>query len=336
MNNSTSKKLSTAINLSNSNKIKEADIIVNDILLSEPNNLDALNIKGIINSKSQNYNNAINYFEKGLAINPNYIPIIKNIVSVLRILKQYDKVDLYLRKLIELEKDSPPLIAEFANNLILLNQKEEALEVIESHLDKENQFEILIQAKANCLFELRKYKESKKIYKELYSINDNNFQALFKLGLLNLENKEYHESIKFFNEIIEKKEKFENMKNEIGIVFYNLGMCYEGIEELSKAEENYIQALKYNEIFLDAYVNMSNIYYFQNKLHEALDLMNKAIKINPRKRILYMNLSNIYQKFGKHQESVFCKRIAAGSIVFKCKEEYGPFEIDKVQLNEKI
>ena len=141
MNNSTSKKLSTAINLSNSNKIKEADIIVNDILLSEPNNLDALNIKGIINSKSQNYNNAINYFEKGLAINPNYIPIIKNIVSVLRILKQYDKVDLYLRKLIELEKDSPPLIAEFANNLILLNQKEEALEVIESHLDKKNQFE---------------------------------------------------------------------------------------------------------------------------------------------------------------------------------------------------
>ena len=165
MNNSTSKKLSTAINLSNSNKIKEADIIVNDILLSEPNNLDALNIKGIINSKSQNYNNAINYFEKGLAINPNYIPIIKNIVSVLRILKQYDKVDLYLRKLIELEKDSPPLIAEFANNLILLNQKEEALEVIESHLDKENQFEILIQAKANCLFELRKYKESKKYTK---------------------------------------------------------------------------------------------------------------------------------------------------------------------------
>ena len=65
-------------------------------------------------------------------------------------------------------------------------------------------------------------------------------------------------------------------------------------------------------------------------------IMNKAIKINPRKRILYMNLSNIYQKFGKHQESVFCKRIAAGSIVFKCKEEYGPFEIDKVQLNEKI
>ena len=68
--------LVTAISLSNSNKIKEADIIVNDILLSEPNNLDALNIKGIINSKSQNYNNAINYFEKGLAINPNYIPII--------------------------------------------------------------------------------------------------------------------------------------------------------------------------------------------------------------------------------------------------------------------
>ena len=189
MNNSTPKKLSTAINLSNSNKIKEADIIVDEILLSEPNNLDALNIKGIINSKSQNYNNAINYFEKGLAINPNYIPIIKNIIIALRTINQYDKVDLYLRKLIELEKNSPPLIVEFANNLILLNQKEEALTIIESYIDKENQLEILIQAKANCLFELKKYKESKKIYKELYSINDNNFQALFKLGYLNLEDK---------------------------------------------------------------------------------------------------------------------------------------------------
>ena len=336
MNNSINNKISKVINLFNSNKFFDADLVLDEILASEPNNTNALNIKGAINIKKHNYENAVKFFKKGLNTEPGNITLLKNIVIAHKHLKQYQEAAQHLEKIVILEKKSPNSIIELTNNLILLNQKEEALKIIESNINLENRSEILILAKANCLFELKKYQESEEIYKELYQIIPNNFQVLFRLGYLNLETEKYQDSISYFEKIIKIRKEFKNSQNDIALTFYNLGMCYEGINEIIIAEENYIQSIKYNDKHIDAYINLANIYEAQEKFSESIKLTNKAIKLNPEKRLLYMNLSNIYQKLGKHREAVFYKRTSVGSIVFKPKEEYGLFKIDKVELNEKI
>ena len=336
MNNSNEDKFKVASNLFNSNKLEQAENTLNDILKENPKHINAINLLAVINVNLKRYDKGILYFKQGLEIDKNNIALMKNFITILKMLKKYDEVNKYLNILYNLTNKSHPIAAELANNLIMLEKKEEAYKFIDNALKTDPESELLILTKANCLYELNNFEEAKKFYEIVYNKNNDNFHALFRLGYLNLEDMKFQDAIHYFNEIIEKKERFKNMNKEIALTLYNLGLCYEKIEEFVLSEKNYIESISYNNKLVDTYTNLSNLYFNQNKLEKSLDLMNEAIKLNPKKRILYMNLSNIYEKLGKHKESVFYKRISVGAIVFKSQEEYGLYEISKVQINEKI
>ena len=336
MNNSNEDNFKVASNLFNSNKLEQAENILNDILNDNPKHINAINLLAVINVNLKRYDKGIHYFKQGLEIDKNNIALMKNFITTLNRLKKYDEANKYLNILYNLTNKSHLIASELTNNLIMLEKKEEAYKFIDNALKTDPESELLILTKANCLYELNNFGEAKKFYEKVYSKNKNNFRALFRLGYINLVDMKFRDAIHYFNEIIERKESFKNMNKEIALTLYNLGLCYQKIEEFVLSEKNYIESISYNNTSVDTYTNLSNLYFFQNKLEKSLDLINEAIKLNPKKRILYMNLSNIYEKLGKHKESVFYKRISAGTIVFKSQEEYGLYEISKVQINEKI
>ena len=336
MNSSNEDKFKVASNLFNSNKLEQAENILNDILEDNPKHINAINLLAVINVNLKRYDKGIHYFKQGLEIDKNNIALMKNFITTLNRLKKYDEANKYLNILYNLTNKSHLIASELTNNLIMLEKKEEAYKFIDNALKTDPESELLILTKANCLFELNNFEEAKKLYEKVYNKNNNNFHALFRLGFLNQKDMKFQDAIHCYNKIIERKERFKNMNKEIALTLYNLGLCYGKMEEFALSEKNYIESISYNNKSVDTYTNLSNLYLSQNKLEESLDQMNEAIKLNPKKRILYMNLSNIYEKLGKHKESVFYKRISAGTIVFKSQEEYGLYEISKVQLNEKI
>ena len=327
-------KISEAINLFNLGRTDEASILIEEILIENPNNIDAINLKAGIYLKNNNFNKALEILKHGLNLNPNNKTILNNTITTLNNLKNYNESEKYIKKLNILEKNSSETVIQLANNLILQGKKEEALDLINQNISIKPKSENLILAKANCLFELKKFSDSKELYLKLFSRNPNNFHTLFRLGYLNLEDKDFKNAIIYFNKIIDDKEIYKNLRKEISLTFYNIGLCYDGLENQKKAEINYLESISYNNLFMDAYVNLSNIYYNMDKTEKALDFMKKAISLDPEKRILYVNLSNIYDKAGKHREAVFYKRVGTGSLIFKSKKEHGSYKIDKVKINE--
>tara|TARA_B100001996_G_scaffold381405_1_gene370773 strand:- start:2152 stop:3162 length:1011 start_codon:yes stop_codon:yes gene_type:complete len=327
-------KILEAINLFNSGNLHESNILIEEILKKEPNNINAINLKGGIYLKNSNFNKALEIFKSGFNVDPNNITILRNIITTLNNLKNYTESQKYIEKINTLAKNSPETVIQLANNFILQGKKEKALELIDKNISRNPESDKLVLAKANCFFELGEFSKSKELYSKSFARNPNNFHTLFRLGYLNLEDKEFNNAINYFEKILISKETYQILNNEIALTLYNLGLCYEAIENYIKAEQNYLESIKYNTLFMDAYVNLSNVYTNMNKIKEALNYMRKAINIDPKKRILYVNISTIYDKAGQHREAVFCKRIGAGSIVFKSKKEYGSFTIDKVELNE--
>jgi len=81
-------KINKALDFFKNYKLDDAENILLDVITQSPNNIEALVILGKINSKKQDYGNAINFFNKVLELQPNNdnakvgIKLIKNILQL--------------------------------------------------------------------------------------------------------------------------------------------------------------------------------------------------------------------------------------------------------------
>ncbi len=338
MTNNNKKRIAEAIKCYNSNDVEKAERICEEVLTNDPNNLEALNLVAGINLNRGNYDIAIEKLSSSLKIAPKSLILLRNMITCLKRLGKHQEAHQYITLVCEITNNSDESIVELANNLILTNKKEEALQLLERFHSKNLNSEILDLCKANCLYELKNYSESKTLYESLYSTNKENFQILFRLGYFNLEEKNYSKAIEYFNRILENKKKLTDPPNDYnhpkntGLTLYNLGFSHEKLGDDINAEKNYLLALDFEKNHVDTHVNLSNIFLRNHNTDKSLYHLNTALKLAPKQRELYINLSDIYAEIGDHNKSTFYKRIGAGALVFKSKKEYGYYEINKEAL----
>ena len=324
-------KYSIAVNFFNAGRFQESEELLKKLIEKKQIDPKILNLMGGIYMNTQRNKLAYKTFKKVLKIDPKNITVVKNLVTLLKRLENFEEVNKYLIILSSLTNNDLSTRLELVNNLISLNRKEEAFNLIEKIEEKEENSEIVATTKANCLLLLKRYEESKKIYEKVYSNNRENYQALFRLGYFNLEDGKNEMAISFFSKILQIKEKVKS-QSEIGVIYYNIGLAYERLKKYDQAEESYLLSLKYKVNEVDVYANLSNNYVKKNDLDKAINYIKKAILIEPTKRILYMNMSIIYDKIGDHRKAIHYRRIASGSIIFKPKEEDGLYELNIEEL----
>ena len=324
-------KYSIAVNFFNAGRFQESEELLKKLIEKKQIDPKILNLLGGIYMNTQRNELAYKAFKKAIKIDPKNITAVKNLVTLLKRLENFEEVSKYLITLSSLTNNDLSTRLESVNNLISLNRKEEAFNLIEKIAEKEKNSEIVSTTKANCLFLLKRYEESKKIYEKVYSNNKENYHALFKLGYFNLEDGKNEMAISFFSKILQIKENVRS-QSEIGLIYYNIGLAYERLEKYDEAEESYLLSLKYKDDEVNVYTNLSNNYIKKNDLDKAINYIKKAILIEPTKRILYMNMSIIYDKIGDHRKAVHYRRIASGAIIFKPKEEDGLYELNIEEL----
>ena len=119
--------------------------IYDEILKSEPGNIDVINNKGYALSKMKNYDKAISCYEQGLKINPNEKSLLINKISALR------------KK----------------GNL------EDALKFCNSILENNTSENVTLYHKLRILYSMKKFKESISICDKLLELYPNNGDVLF-------------------------------------------------------------------------------------------------------------------------------------------------------------
>ena len=119
--------------------------IYDEILESEPGNIDVINNKGYALSKMKNYDKAILFYEQGLTINPNEKCLLINKISALR------------------KKGNFEGALKFCN-LILENNTSE---------------NVALYHKLRILYSMKKFKESINICDKLLELYPNNGDVLF-------------------------------------------------------------------------------------------------------------------------------------------------------------
>ncbi len=114
-------------------------------------------------------------------------------------------------------------------------------------------------------------------------------QKTLDKALKHFKNKEWNKAIDEFSKILETEK--DNAE-----IYNNLALCYANDGEGEKAEKFYLKALGLNPKLPQIYINLTDYYYSQKMIPEALDLLQMGVQELPDNLVLRHYLARIYME----------------------------------------
>jgi tetratricopeptide (TPR) repeat protein len=136
-----------------------------------------------------------------------------------------------------------------------------------------------------------------KIYKKLLNQNPENFEILFNYAVLNFNLKNYIKSEDLF-----KKAILLNVANHQ--VFNGYGVLLKELNKDEEAAENFYKSIEIKDDYLNAHLNLFQIYKKYNNQVEMLKVIDKIISIKPNFPIMYHEKASIFQDLEKFDEAI--------------------------------
>ena len=203
------KTLQKAINLHLSGKNVEASKAYNNVLVSEPSNLLALNNLASLLNISGEYEKAKLLLNKALNIKPDYIDALNNLGISMKLSKEFNEAIKIFEKIISLKPDFIKAFINLGNCLQSLNRFKDALKIYQkASILKPESSEVLYN-EATCLNELNLQEKAVLNYKKILQINPNFIEAKWNLAFIQLLQGNYKEGWKN-HEIRKKRDKTKN------------------------------------------------------------------------------------------------------------------------------
>jgi protein O-GlcNAc transferase len=137
------------------------------------------------------------------------------------------------------------------------------------------------------------------IYRQVLQKQPNNIDALYLLGVMANQIKNYDVAIKLLQKTIE-------INNSNPLFYINLGYAFKGLGKLDEAVACYQRALVLNPNSVEAYNNLGNVLSELGKLDEAIKCYQRVLVLNPNYVETHNNLGIVFKKMGKLDEAMVC------------------------------
>jgi len=226
----------------------------------------ALTYIGIINDKRDNYNKAIEYYNRALKYNNKNPIIYRNLSLAYKNKMNLTKAGEILKKGLDIEPNN-------INNRILMG---------------------------NILFHQGKYNEAISQYEKAIKINSENPSALYNLALSLLKTGDELSGIKY----LKKAGSIDNFNKIAHLSYSQLGLIYTKMNDHDSAEKYLKLAISINPNDpIDRY-NLGIIYLKQNKRTKALAEFVQAEKLCEYDTILLENIGEAYFSLKEYNKSI--------------------------------
>ena len=172
---------------------------------------------------------------------------------------------------------------------------------------------------------------AKLIYENILAVEKKNFDALFFLGVILINFKNYKKAIDLLEQVVLIKPDFADAYNNIGICLeklnnldgaiknYNLainnrpnfaeahnniGVVFQKLRNFDQAILQYKKAISYKNLYLEAYINLANLFKEIKQFEEAIKNYDLAINLNPKLAEVYNNKGNALKEIRNFEEAI--------------------------------
>ena len=310
------------------NNFAEAEKIYNELLKINPEDVNILNLYGLLCLATGRVKQAIDSLTKAFSLKKNSY-ISSNLAKAYYMNNEPEKaVKIYKESLALKENDDVYYSLGIAYKA--LNRYDNAIEAYKNAIR-------LKPDKYNALYNLSA------VYKSKGDINNAILCAEKCLKLNNKDEGLYTLLSGYYEEINDTQNaiimlQYASMLNPNNYVYhYNLGVLLAKAEDKVSAINSYIKSIELNKNHLESYVNIAGLYKGTDN-EKALEYLKKAYSINPDEENLLLSLAQTYKDLYKNSESIeILKKLLNNNP--NCAEAYSLWAInlmDKEEYNEAL
>jgi len=229
---------------------KEAQVIYEQVLLSQPNQFDALQLLGVLFVQIKKYSQAVELLSKALEVNPNHAGAYNNRGNALKELKRFDEALASYDEAIAID---PSHVGAHSNRGIVLKELkrfDEALASYDEAIMLKPEYVDAYSNRGNLLQELKRFNEALASYDEALAIDPNHAGAYSNRGSVLQDLNRFYEALASYDRAIVLN------PNHAG-TFSNRGVVLQGLKRIDEALASYEQALKIDPNLITAHYNLS-------------------------------------------------------------------------------
>ncbi len=283
-----------AFKLHKNNEFEEAEKIYTLLLQINPNDINILNLYGLLCIVQGRYNDAIRYLSKAAIFKP-----------------------------------TAYISGNLAKAYFEAGQTENAINIF-SKIAQEEPTDDILYSLGIAYKKAGNYNKSISSYLNAIEINPNHFSSLYNLAntykeldknylskkyaLRAVELKPDSETVhSLLSDIYADENDFVSALNELKICimlnnknylyYYNAGIYYSKINDKELAQKYYIAALRINPCHISSIINLASLYKEANN-EECVKLLESAYKISPKDETVCLLLAQVYRDFYYNDKSL--------------------------------
>ena len=312
-----------AYNYHQANKLDEAEKLYIELLSIRPDDVNILNLTGLLYLSKKNIAEAINYLSRAYIL-----------------------------------KKSSYIASNLAKAYYFNSEIEKAIKIYKQALSYEENDDIYYSI-ALAYKRLNDYDNTILNYKKAIELNPNNYSALYNISLsfrdindidnaifyakkcIEIKNNDddifallsgYYEEKKDYESSIEALRRAIFINNKKYIYFYNLGVLLSKNEHYNEAEAAYLKSIELNNTHIESYINLASLYKDKDN-NKALKYLQKAYDINQTDENLLLSLAQTFRLLYKNEESIdILEKLIQNNK--NCAEAYSQIAINYMDLCE--
>jgi len=278
-------------------RLPEAERMYQQILESEPNNVDALHLIGVLAHQVGKNDEAAELISKAVAINPNFAEAHSNLGLALMELGRLDNASTHFRRAIEIKPDFAEAHYNFGNALKGLGKPSAAVSSYKKAIKFKPGYALAYTNLGNVLRDLGNTDEAITNYRVTLSITPNFAEAHNNLGNALRDASQLDEAVTSYRQAISLSPQFAEAHS-------NLGNAYKELGRFEDAVTSYRQAITISPGFAEAHRNLGNAYEDLGEIEGAIASYRKAISIAPDFAEAYCNLGNASKRLDQLENAI--------------------------------
>jgi tetratricopeptide (TPR) repeat protein len=267
------------------------------VVRNRPQNARGYNSLGCFRYEHGQFDAAIDYYRKGLEVDPNYPDTRNNLGAVLVKCGRFAEAIVYCQKTVELK----PGYAEAHCNLgaalagcgrfaDAIAQYQIALEIDPDYAEAHANLGSALASQGQVDAAIAQFEKAAEI-KPRYA------EAHYDLGNCLFGRGQTDAAIAHYEKALEIRPNYAEAHSNLGAVLASRGQA-------DAAIDHYRKALQINPDYADAHNNFGNLLARRRQFDEAIDHYRKALTINPEFATTYNNLGNALAGCGRLDEAI--------------------------------
>lgn len=312
-------------------QLAQANQLYNTILKSDPKNVGALHMQGVLAYQTGHLQMAVDLIGQAIKHAPQDAAPHVNRGLALGAMQRHDEALAHFERAIALR---PELVAAYVNRGITLKElgrPQEAVASYDQALALEPQLAAAYKNKGNALRQLERPNEALECYRQALALEPQDVEVCQNIGVLHADAGRTEEALACFDQVIQWRPQHAEAHNAKGAILAqreqwgpaiahfeaairadekltnahkNMGIARRSLFQFADAAMSFQRAAQLSPDDADIRSYLALSLWDAGKHAEALDAYNKALGLKPEGLDLLVNRAGLHVQFGRYQEAI--------------------------------